>query len=154
MIALGNLRERQGRFQEAEDLYLREIKQSGGDVIALNNLAWLMTLRNEKGGRALELINRAIALKGPIPELLDTRGIIYMRAGNIQRAVADLNRASQLDPTGPKLFHLAQAHLQASNRQDATQILAKARAKGLTLEDLHPLEATAYQKILDDLGTR
>jgi Flp pilus assembly protein TadD len=113
-----------------------------------------MTLRNEKSKQALELINRAITLKGPIPELLDTRGMIYMTSGEMQRAVEDLNRASELDPTGPKLFHLAQAYLQASNRQDATQTLAKARAKGLTSDDLHPLEATAYQKVLNDLGAR
>ncbi|MFO0887988.1 MAG: tetratricopeptide repeat protein [Isosphaeraceae bacterium] len=152
IIALANLRERQGRFQEAEELYRREIEQSGGDVVALNNLAWLMTLRSEKSVPALELINRAIALRGPIPELLDTRGMIYMMAGDTRRAVQDLSRASKLDPTGPKLFHLAQAYLRASNRQDAAQMLAKAQAKGLTPEDLHPLEATAYKKVLNDLG--
>jgi cellulose synthase operon protein C len=154
VIALGNLRERQGRFQEAEALYAQEIKQGQGDPIALNNLAWLMALRNGDGSVALDLINRAIARRGPLPELLDTRGVIYTMLGKSQNAIEDLNRATTLDPTGPKYFHLAQAYLRASNKQAAAQTLAKARSKGLTQDSLHPLEVTAYQQVLSALGTR
>jgi tetratricopeptide (TPR) repeat protein len=154
MMALANLRERQGKFQEAEALYRQEIEQDTNNIIALNNLAWLMALRKDQSGIALNLINRAIARKGPVPELLDTRGVVYMMSGDLQNAVQDLSRASELDPTGPKLFHLAQAYLQASNRENASQALAKARAKGLKQEDLHPLEETSYLRMLNDLGVR
>ena len=52
MLGLGNLRERQGKFAEAEELYRRDIDQGGGDkMVALNNLAWLMALRGEKAER-------------------------------------------------------------------------------------------------------
>jgi hypothetical protein len=53
IIALAN-HERQGQFQEAEALYRQDIDQGEGDVVALNNLAWLLAMRNEKGNRALD----------------------------------------------------------------------------------------------------
>ncbi len=154
MMSLANLRERQGKFQDAEELYRREIGRGGDDIIALNNLAWLMALRNDKSGDALKLINQAITRKGPVPELLDTRGVVHLKSGDLQRAVQDLTRAAQLDPSGPKLFHLAEAYLQANNRQNASQAFEKARAKGLRQEDLHPLEVATYQRLLNDLGVR
>ena len=154
IIALANLRERQGRFQEAEALYRQDIDQGEGDVVSLNNLAWLLALRNEKGNGALDLINRAIARRGPIAELLDTRGVVYMMTGDTRHAIEDLDRATTLDPTGPKYFHLAQAYLRSSDKTAAAQSLAKARAKGLKPDRLHPLEMTAYQQVLTELGMK
>jgi tetratricopeptide (TPR) repeat protein len=151
---LANVREWQGNFPEAEALYRQGIDRGENDVIALNNLAWLLALRNDQGSAALDLINRAIARRGPLPELLDTRGVVYMVAGDSRRAIEDLNQATILDPTGPKLFHLAQAYLRASNKADAAQTMAKARAKGLAPDLLHPLEVTAYNRVLSELGVR
>jgi len=154
MIALAELRERQGHFQEAEALYRQDIDQGHDEVVALNNLAWLLALRNEKGNGALDLINRAIARRGPIAELLDTRGVVCMKMGDSQHAIEDLERATNLDPTGPKYFHLAQAYLQAGDKTAAAQNLAKTQAKGLEPDLLHPLERTAYQQVLTELGKK
>ena len=151
-IGLANLRERQGQFQEAEALYRQDIDQGEGNMISLNNLAWLTTLRNGKGSVALDLINRAIARRGPLPELLDTRGVIYAMSGDGQHAIEDLEKVCNLNPSGPKFFHLAQAYLQANNKDAALQALTKARALGLKPEDLHPLEVAAYQQVLDRFG--
>ena len=117
-------------------------------------LPGLLALRNEKGNGALDLINRAIARRGPIAELLDTRGVVYMMMGDTRHAIEDLERATTLDPTGPKYFHLAQAYLRAGDKTAAEQSLAKARAKGLKPENLHPLEVTAYQQLLTELGVK
>jgi tetratricopeptide (TPR) repeat protein len=154
IIALANFREQQGRFQEAEALYRQDIDQKESDVVALNNLAWLLTMRNEKGNKALDLINRAIARRGPIAELLDTRGVVYMMTGDTRHAIEDLERSTTLDPTGPKYFHLAQAYLRAGDKRAAALSLDKARAKGLKPDDLHPLEVTAYQQLLTELGVK
>jgi tetratricopeptide (TPR) repeat protein len=151
ITSLANLRERQGKFREAEDLYRKAIDQKADNVIALNNLAWLMVLQNESSADALNLINRAVNYYPSNPELLDTRGMIYMSSGDHKRAINDLNQAIDRDPTAIKYFHLAQAYLRASNRENAAQALAKANDKGLAATDLHPLELTAYQKVLSDL---
>jgi cellulose synthase operon protein C len=156
MLGLGNLRERQGRFPEAEDLYRRDIDQGVGDkMVSLNNLAWLIALRDAKASStALDLINRAIDRKGPLPELLDTRGIIYLKSGDVQRAIEDLKRAAAGVPSAAKYFHLAQAYLVANKKDDAKQNLDKARAAGLTPDSLHALEVGSYRHVLGALDVR
>ena len=159
LLALAGLRDRQKRFQEAESLYAQYLKQGQGNAIegnaiAMNNLAWLKALRGVDLPEALELINKAIASRGriPVPELLDTRGVIYTKLGDTQKAIDDLNQAITLQPTAAKYLHLAQAYLRARNKPAAAEALGKARPKGTTPEGLHALEVTAYQKLLNDLG--
>ncbi len=154
VIALAGIRERQGRYQDAEALYARGVQQGQDNATVLNNLAWLMALRNGDENKALDLINRAIKLGGPIPELLDTRGVINTKLGKSKNAIEDLTKATTLDPKGPKYFHLAQAYLQAGNKQAAAESWAKARSRGLTPDGLHALEVSAYQQVLGELGTR
>ena len=154
MLGLGNLRERQKRFAEAEELYRRDIDQGEGNkTIALNNLAWLITLRGEKaGGGALDLINQAINQTRPNPDLLDTRGIVYLKSGDAKHALEDLKQAVGRDPSAAKYFHLAQAYLADKQKDEAKQALHKAIAAGLTPESLHALEIRSYQEVLDALN--
>lgn len=156
MLGLGNLRERQGRFAEAEELYRRDIDQGGGGkMVALNNLAWLIALREEKpSGTALKLINLAIDGNGPMPELLDTRGVVYLRSGDFKRAIEDLKQAVVSSPSAAKYFHLAQAYLAAGQKDEAKQTLDNALAAGLTPESVHVLEIGAYRQVLDALDVR
>jgi len=153
-IALAGLRERQGRFQEAETLYAQCVEKRPDNAIVLNNLAWLMALRNDDENVALGYINSAIKLGGEVPELLDTRGVVYTKLRRSQDAITDLIKATKLDPSGPKYFHLAQAYLQAGDTPAAAESWAKARSKGLTPDGLHALEVPGYQQFLKDLGTR
>lgn len=154
LVGLGNLRERQGRYQEAEDLYGRAIKLGDKAGISLNNLAWLTSLKGGKGKDALNYINEAIALKGPLPDFLDTRGVIYMRSGDSQRAITDLENAVAADPAAPtKFYHLAQAYLEINNKEKAKQNFEAARGKGLALDGLHPLEQATFPKVMNELGS-
>jgi tetratricopeptide (TPR) repeat protein len=154
-VGLANLRERQKQFEAAKALYSQDIAQGGGDVVSLNNLAWLTILKDAKeGGSALNLINRAMERKGPLPELLDTRGVIYLKTGDFQHAIADLNQAAAGAPTPAKYFHLAQAYLGAKNKEAATQSWDKAVKSGLKEESLHPLEAGTFKEVLSALEVR
>ncbi len=95
-----------------------------------------MALRKGDENKALDLINRAIKLGGPIPELLDTRGVSNTKLGKSKSAIEDLTKATTLDPKGPKYFHLTQAYLQTGNKQAAAESWAKARSRGLTPDGL------------------
>jgi tetratricopeptide (TPR) repeat protein len=149
-IGLGNFRERQQRYQDAKEQYLRAIGAKDQSGIAYNNLAWLTTLMDPKGRDALDLINQAIQLKGPLPDLLDTRGVVYLNVGENKRAVADLEAAVAAASSASKLFHLSQAYLKVNEREKAKQSLKDAKAKGLP-DGLHPLEQTAYHQVLSEL---
>jgi len=152
LVALANLRGRQERYQEAEDLYRRAIEQGDRSGVSHNNLAMLMAVKDGKGGEALSYIDRAIDLKGPKPDFLDTRGVVYLTAGDSQHAIDDLEKAIEVAPSPAKYFHLAQAYLGAKNKEKAKQSLAAAKIKRWEESGLEPLEKRAYQKVLAELG--
>lgn len=159
LLALGNLSERMGEYSRAEELYRAALKVKDNDDIAANNLAWLITLQHDKAKpsrelkEALELINNAIRLRGPIPEYLDTRGVIYLSVGDGSHAIADLEAAAQAAPNGPKFFHLAQAYLKANDKERARKSLEDGKTRGLP-SGLHPLELASYKQVATELGMR
>ncbi len=153
LVGLGNLYERKGKYDEAQKYYQQAVELGEKTGISYNNLAWLMALKDGKGKDALGFINQAIALKGPLPDFLDTRGVIYLRSGDSRRAIKDLETAVAADPSAPKLFHLAQAYLEVNNKEKAKESLDAARGKGLAIDGVHDLEKGALRKLMDQLGT-
>jgi cellulose synthase operon protein C len=162
LVGLGNCRERQERYDDAKVVYERVIKQASRYAASpnakqllatsYNNLAWLLAFKDDQSKEALLDIDNAIKLVGPKPDYLDTRGVIYLNLKKTQDAIKDLQSAVEADPSPPKLFHLAQAYLQANNRERATYYWKDAVEKKLP-GGLHPLEQSAYQKVLGELGT-
>jgi tetratricopeptide (TPR) repeat protein len=140
-VGLGNLRERQGRYRDAETLYQRAIDKGDTDAIPYNNLAWLLALKDGNGKAALEYINKAIALKGAQPEFLDTRGVIYLSLGDkTQLAIDDLKKVVAADPSPSKLFHLAQAYNQANDKERPRSTLNRPRLRA-SQPDYTPLSS-------------
>ncbi len=119
----------------------------GGEVVPLNNLAWLLTLQGVKGPAPLDMINRAIHLRGPVPEFLDTRAVVYLTNGESRRAIEDLENAVAVDPTASRYFHLARAYLEAGDMEAAKRSLVRARDRGLSVADVHPLERSALAHV-------
>jgi tetratricopeptide (TPR) repeat protein len=160
LAGLGNLREKQGQFPQAEQLYQRDIQEGDRDGLSLNNLAWLLAVRNDSNKapkrttEALDYANRAVALKPDQPEFLDTRGMVYLVGAQPKLALHDFQRAVDLDPSSPvKLFHLVQAYLANGDKEKARQTWDAAKAKGLKLDDLHTLEQPNYKSVLNALGS-
>ena len=152
LLCLGNLNERLGEYRKAEEMYRTAINVNDPEGIASNNLAWLIVLlKRERGTDALDLINRAIRAKGEIPEYLDTRGMIYLNAGEKERAIDDLKKAVYAAPSPPKYFHLAQAYLQLNENEKARKALEDGKTRGLPV-GLHPLEVADYKQVSSKLG--
>jgi tetratricopeptide (TPR) repeat protein len=153
VVALGNLREQESRYDDAITLYRRALEQDGKESVALNNLAWLLALKEGKTKEALPLIDRAIAARGPIPDFLDTRGVIYLLDGDTQHAMADLTTATNptANATGSRLYHLALAYHKNNDNKKAKELLEAAKVKGLPV-GLHPLEQPSYNRLVSDLA--
>ena len=83
-----------------------------------------------RGKTALADVDNAIRLAGALPGYLDTRGVIYLGLKQTQDAIKDLRSAVEVDPSPAKLFHLAQAYLQANDKERAKYYLKDARARG------------------------
>jgi cellulose synthase operon protein C len=169
LLGLGNCRERQEHYEAAKQLYARVIEQSSRNGVAssqtnsliatsYNNLAWLLALNENKGNDALVEIDRAINLAGQVPDFLDTRGVVYLNLKKTQDAINDLEMAVRANPSPARLFHLTQAYLQAGNRAKAKEYWKAAMDKKLDQirsgsGGFHPLEQSAYQKVLSELGS-
>jgi tetratricopeptide (TPR) repeat protein len=152
--SLAILRNLQERYQEAEDLYRQALAGKGQDIVALNNLAWLLALKQGKGTEALGLLGRAVEVAGPIPDLRDTRAIANMVLGRGDLAVEDLEEAVAESPAPRTYFHLARAYQLTGNRVAAAAALRQAEAAGLNAAALHPLERPAYQRLRDELARK
>ncbi|HWB10156.1 MAG TPA: tetratricopeptide repeat protein [Pirellulales bacterium] len=145
---LGRVYRAQGKYDQVEATYRRLLAVNPNNVVALNNLAVLLTLRHTQGDEPRQLIDRAVELGGPGAALLDSRAMVELAAGETGKAIRDLEEATTDEPTPEYLFHLAQAHLQRNEIGAATQAIETAKSLGLEEESLHPLERDAYQQVL------
>jgi tetratricopeptide (TPR) repeat protein len=138
----------------AKDAYRDALKHKANDLTALNNLAALLALQHTKLDEALELVQRAMAISGPgQPDLLDTRGLVYIAQGKGELAVKDLEAAVAEKSQAGQYFHLAQAYQLTKNGTSAARMaMADGKNVGLSLEGLHPLEREAYRQLCSQLG--
>lgn len=150
-LLLADLLELSGRLDEVESVCRAVLTEDRDNLVALNNLAWLLAQRPGKAEEALTLVNRAIAAYGERPELLDTRAVVYLGLGKERESVADLRRVVSDAPTPARYFHLSRAHQQAKDRSSALAALQRANELGLTPEQLHPSERETYRRVTAEL---
>jgi len=141
-MALTDLYDHLGRFDEGAKLYRALLAKNPSNPVALNNLAWLLAFSDQASDRdeAVKMINEAVRLAGPVAELLDTRGVVLMQVGRAEQAVAALQTAVRESPTPNSLFHLAVAELRAERRADARKTYERALSLGFSVDKLHALE--------------
>lgn len=144
-LAMAEIFEQRDKAGEALLLYERALAKEPASLPALNNSAVLLALTN-RGNEAMPRANKAIDLAGPLPPLLDTRGLAHLAAGNAAAAVADLEEAIALEDSALRRFHLALAHKAAGNDQGYADNLQKAKEHNLAEGSLHPLERARWRE--------
>ncbi len=159
MLHLAELYDQRGRWDEAENMYRRVLQPENEpkNIVALNNLAWLLsqhTSDRHKHQEALTHIESAVAGIGRRADLIDTRGLVYMKLGQAAAALADFREAAADMPTPAHLFHLAHAHYKASDKTNAFKVLKQAQEQGLQASILHPAEQNEYQRMVMELKVR
>ena len=126
-----------------------EIKDFAPELIA-NNLAMLLVLhRPAEADKAIKMMDEVIAIRGPAPVYLDTRAVAYIvKGGKTEEAASDLSLALIQQRKAVYLFHLAWAYdLSPNKRALREKTLEEAKKLGLTIEDLHPLEARKFNEL-------
>jgi tetratricopeptide (TPR) repeat protein len=159
MLHMAELYDHRGRWEQAEEMYRRvlEPQNEPKNIVALNNLAWLLAQRSsdpQKIQEALARIESAVNGIGKRADLIDTRGLVHMKLGQDAAALNDFREAAADIPSPAHLFHLARAHYKSSDRTNASKILRQAREQGLQASLLHPSEQDVYQKMVNDLKIR
>lgn len=156
-LMLAELRDLAGQTEQAAKIY-RELLASGKlteleAANARNNLAFALALLPDaqaNSAEALKLVEQAEAYHGKLSDLLDTRGMVYLGAGDLNRAAEDLKSAAEDSPTGVKYFHLALAYQRKGELVAAKDALAKAREQKVDGSAMAPLE----RKLFDELSAK
>lgn len=125
--------------------YERVLERDSNNVIALNNLAWL--LRAEPGGRAVSLARKAHELAPGAPGVADTYGWILVQAGDAQSGLKILERAATgAAGNGDITYHLAVAQARTGQRDQAIHLL-----DGLLSSDTQFASRADAQRTLQEL---
>jgi tetratricopeptide (TPR) repeat protein len=140
------------RHAAATALYRQVLKREPQNIVALNNLAFLLGLSKGDTRLALQLIDKGMKAAGPTADLLDTQATIYLAEGKAGPARKAVRAAIAQTPSAMAYFHLAQAEWLAKNTAAARLAFAKATELGLKADDLHPLERPTLRKLKRDLN--
>ena len=155
-LQLALFRDLEHRYDELDGIYRRLLERDDLSeqerALTRNNLAYFLAVQQRDGKEALEMIELAIEVIGPVPELLDTRAMAQLICGNAEAAVADLQRVVANGPSGIRYYHLSAAHLAAGDRQAARDAFDTAREEHqLSPEQIPGYEQETYRKLVDAL---
>jgi cellulose synthase operon protein C len=116
-----------GELPKAKMAYEQLVRDDPADVVALNNLSWLVV--NDDPARALSLAQRAVAAVPNSANYLDTLGSMQMSRSDFKGAIISLTKARALDPDNASFaYHLALA-LEASGQGAESQSLLQSLVK-------------------------
>ncbi len=154
-MTLGDIWEIRGQLDKAEGVYRKLLSRSELDPVlragVANNLAFILSAQQKNTDEAVQLIEGAMDVYGPISDLLDTRGLVYLAAGKPKEALADF-REAVLDPSAMKWVHLALAQNALGDDHGARSSLKKAQDLELKREDLYESEWVRYERLARELG--
>ncbi|MBN2021547.1 MAG: tetratricopeptide repeat protein [Pirellulales bacterium] len=148
LMTLGTVRILQGRIADAVDLYRRVLAQYPNNTVAMNNLATILSEIPERRAEAAEQIDRAIAIAGPQPMLVDTKAWIALLDGKADVAASLLEEVTA--PAGSDArfdVHLALAYDRLGKAAQAKEALGRAKRGRVELQVLTATE----RKLLDEL---
>jgi len=110
-LTLATIQQSAGDFRGAEETLREILKQSPRNPIALNNLGYFLTERDEKFDEALKLIEQALEIDPLNPSYLDSLGWVYFKLGKLPEAEKYLKEALQIDDSSSTIHeHLGDVY--------------------------------------------
>ncbi len=131
-LMLGNAYEKLGDYPDALgqiDQWLDTHPLKGDQATGLNSRCWLRAAANRDLNEALNDCNHALDLTWSTPDsaILDSRGLVYLRLGRLQRAVRDYDVALKINPNiSPSLYGRGLAELRLGQQAQGQKDLAAA----------------------------
>ena len=123
-LMLANLETEAGDRQRAIAGYQSALKIDESNVIALNNLAYMIA--SENPDQALGLAQKAVQIAPDNAWVQDTLGWVYYRKGNYSAATTYLKAAYDKDPTARHQFHLAMSCMKTGDQANGARLLEAA----------------------------
>lgn len=144
----GTLLDKAGRRQEAIQAYRGVVELRPENVIALNNLAYLLAVEGQDLDQALNFAQQAKEYNPENGLVDDTLGWVFYLRGVYDTAVIHLQSAARRNPDNAAVqFHLAMAQAKAGNLEAGR----KAYEAGMQLNANAP-EAAQARSVLEDMN--
>lgn len=119
------------RYDEARRYYEQLLEKAGEDLMALNNLAYLLADQLDAAEAAIPYAKRALAAVDDNParraNILDTLGWVQFKAGHLTEAIGSLRQSVALRAMPANHLHLGQAYLANQQYDLAREQLIRAR---------------------------
>ncbi|MBK1640325.1 hypothetical protein CKO12_00190 [Chromatium okenii] len=134
----------QQHIPEAIMHFRHTLESNAKNVVALNNLAWL--LREQEPEAALDYAQQAYDLAPKSIEVVDTLAMVLAQNDKLREARNVINRALEIDPeNGALLFHKAQILLKDRDTALALQALDVALSRQKSFAERDAAEALLKQ---------
>ena len=153
---LATLLQSAGRSAEAAVLYQQILTVQPDNVIAINNLAWIMCEDMGKCNEALEIAQRGLKIAPDYIDLIDTSGVVYYKLAQYDKAVHDFTRCVELYPEGTpsataSYLHLGRALVKLGQKDEAVNALKQALKLNTETGGLSVADAAEAQRLLEEL---
>ena len=135
--------EAKGELDRAKNAYEQVLTKENGNLIALNNLAYLLADKLNKPEDAVPYAKQAMQIS-KTPAVIDTLGWAYLQTGQYLEAIARLTEAREIDSNYvPCTFHLAEAFRRNGEFRNARQLFDEVLRCPDTLENKEYKEQAA-----------
>lgn len=151
LSVLSALNERRQQYDKAIANYREILAKNPQDFRAMNNLAVDLVHSGGDLNEALELVNRALKIRGPQAAVLDSRAMVLIARQEYDKALVDLNTAVGDEGAADQYFHLAWALSLLDRKSEAADALKMAESKGLDPKTLGPYEKPVYDRLRESL---
>lgn len=116
----GIAHERDGEWEKAESDFLKALELNPDQPQVLNYLGYSWVDQKLELKRALEMIEKAVALRPEDGYIVDSLGWAYYRLERFEEATETLERAARLSPSDPTINdHLGDAYWQVDRKREA-----------------------------------
>ena len=124
-MELSNICVLQNKIPQAAEWLEQVLDEFPDDVGAMNDLGYIWADENRRLPRALKMIQKAVDAEPDSGAYLDSLGWVYYRLGRWNEAVAELQKASELQPDGEIFDHLGDAYQEFHQTEKARDALAQ-----------------------------
>lgn len=139
------------QYEKGKQFYKDAIKLDAESNLLKNNFAYRLANAKTELDLALSLVNQAIAKSPQQFNYYDTRGWVYFTQGKYNDALADFNKAFEMDNTQHIIAeHLGDTYFKLNQKEKAVEFWEKAvalGAKGSTIEK--KIATKTYHENLD-----
>ncbi|MBU6372253.1 MAG: tetratricopeptide repeat protein [Alphaproteobacteria bacterium] len=120
VFARAAMRERLGRWEDAEKDLQHALDLSPRQPEVMNYLAYAWVERGERLDEALSLLNEAVALSPDSGHIIDSLGWAHFRRGEYDLALVHLERAVELEPNNAEVNdHLGDLYWRLGRKREA-----------------------------------